>query len=56
MIKSNFTSVFGAEAIAAFQRQYHLRIEALDNSAGITRFGLEIVACTLIEVKQLCKP
>ena len=43
MIKSDFASGFSAEAIAAFQRQFHLGVETLDNAAGILFGGLEIV-------------
>ena len=43
MIKSDFASVFRAEAITAFQRQFHFGVEPLDNPAGITPFGLKIV-------------
>jgi hypothetical protein len=35
MIQSDFATVFGAEAIAAFHRQFHLGIEPLYNTAGI---------------------
>jgi hypothetical protein len=43
MIKSDFESVFSAEAIAAFQRQFHLGVEALDNTAGILFSDLNII-------------
>ena len=43
MIKSDFASLFSAEAITAFQRQFHLGVETLDNTAGILFGGLEIV-------------
>ena len=43
MIKSDFASIFSAEAIAAFQRQFHLGVETLDNAAGILFGGLEII-------------
>jgi hypothetical protein len=43
MIKSDFSSVFCAKTIAAFQGQFDLGIEALDNTAGVAIDGMKVV-------------
>ena len=43
MIESDLAGCGGSETVASFQREFDLGVEALNDTAGIQFFGVEIV-------------